>query len=162
MEISPKIENLPERHVAFVSYTGDYRANPQVFGDLFNKLFSWAGPKGLLTPDTLILSAYQDDPETTPPEELVVDVCMAAPEDVEVIGEVQKKVLPGGQYAIASVELESSQEYGPAWEAMVNWIKKNNYQMDVLRPWYEIYKNKPEEHPQGHHILDLCAAVKKS
>lgn len=160
MEVSPKIENLPERHVAFVSYTGNYVANPKVFEDLFNKLCSWAGPKGLLKPDVLMLSAYQDDPETTPPEELTVDVCMTVPGDVEVTGEVQKKTLPGGQYAIASVELDGPQEYGPAWKAIVNWTKESNFQMDISRPGYEIYKNNPKEHPQGHHILDICLAVK--
>jgi AraC family transcriptional regulator len=160
MEISPKIENLPERHVAFVSFTGNYIANSKVFENLFDKLCGWAGPKGLLKPDVIMLSSYQDDPKITPLEELTVDVCMTAPEDVEVSGEVRKKILPGGQYAVANVELDGPQEYGLAWEAVVGWSMQNNLQIDIARPSYEIYKNSPKEHPQGNHILDICLSIK--
>ncbi|MCI5211147.1 MAG: transcriptional regulator, partial [Candidatus Electrothrix sp. ATG2] len=41
----PKIEELPERTVAFVSYTGNYMGNPQVFMELFGKICGWAGAK---------------------------------------------------------------------------------------------------------------------
>jgi AraC family transcriptional regulator len=69
----PKIEELTERTVAFVSYTGNYMGNPQIFKDLFNKLCGWAGPKGLISPKSVFLSSYQDDPKITPPDELKLD-----------------------------------------------------------------------------------------
>lgn len=156
---TPQIQELPERHVAYVSFTGNYIGNSQVFEGLFGKLMGWAAPKGLITPNTVMLSSYQDDPKTTPPDELHVEVCMVAPEDVEVEGEVQKKILPGGKYAVATFELEGPQEYGAAWENVVKWIDENNYTIDMSRPSYEIYKNNPKEHPQGHHILDICMSV---
>ena len=37
---------------------------------------------------------------------------------------------------------------------------KNNKEIDMSRPSYEIYLNRPEEHPEHHHILDVCMAVK--
>ena len=39
----PLVRELAERMVAFVSFTGNYIGNAQVFGDLFHKLGDWAG-----------------------------------------------------------------------------------------------------------------------
>lgn len=160
MNISPQIQNLDERHVAYVSYTGNYSGNAEIFGMLFSKLCGWAAPKGLLNDDAVMLSSYQDDHEVTPLDELSVDVCITAPEDIEISGEIGKKTLPGGQYVVTSVELTGPQEYGPAWQEVAKWVKENGYKIDMSRPSYEIYKNDPTKHPQGHHILDICASVK--
>ncbi len=156
----PKIQELPERVVACVSFTGNYIGKPEIFADLFNKLGGWAGPKGLMSPETVYLSSYTDDPKSTPLDELKLDVCMSIPENTDVEGDIQKKVLPGGKYAVMHCELEEAQEYGSAWESIVEWVGKNGYSMDLSRPSYEIYLNNPEEHPQKHHILDICLSVK--
>ncbi len=73
---APEIQELPERLVACVSYKGNFMGNPQVFERLFHKLCTWAGPKGLILPESVFLSSYEDDARTTPPEELRLDVCM--------------------------------------------------------------------------------------
>lgn len=39
----PLVRELAERKVAFVSFTGNYIGNAQVFGSLFHKLGDWAG-----------------------------------------------------------------------------------------------------------------------
>lgn len=156
----PEIRELTERQVAFVSFTGNYMGNPQIFADLFDKLCGWAGPKGLITQSTVFLSSYQDDPNITPPDELKLELCMSIPPDTEVGGDVQKKVLPGGKYSVMNAELTGPEEYGPAWNAVVEWIEKNNFEIDMSRPSYEIYLNNPEEHPEKHHIIDICMSIK--
>ncbi len=97
MNISPEVQELSERHVAYISFIGDYRGKPEVFSSIFTKLFAWAAPKKLMNSDTLMISAYNNDPGTTPPEELSLDGCMTVPEDAETESEVQKKMLPGGK-----------------------------------------------------------------
>jgi len=156
----PCIKELTERQVAFVSFTGNYIGNPQVFETLFNKLCGWAGPKGLISTKSIFLSSYQDDPNITPPDELTLDLCMSLLQDTKVDGEIQKKVLPGGKYAVMRTELAGPEEYGPAWNAVVEWMERNNYQVDMSRPSYEIYLNNPEEHPEKHHIIDICMSVR--
>ncbi|EKU96199.1 DNA gyrase inhibitor [Leptolyngbya sp. PCC 7375] len=155
-----EIQERSERLVAYVSYQGNYVGNPQIFARLFNKLGSWAGPKGLISPESVFLSSYADDPEVTPPDELRLDVCMSIPEGTDVDGDIQKKILPGGSYAVMHAELTGTKEYETAWNAVVEWTEKNNYEVDVSRPSYEIYLNNPEEHPEKHHILDICLSVK--
>lgn len=155
----PEILTLHERQVACVSYTGNYIGNAQVFGNLFHKLGEWAGPKGMMGPEAVFLSAYQDDPETTPPDELKLECCMSIPADVEPGDGIEKKVLPGGKYVVMQAELIGPEEYGEAWNAVGLWIKENGQQIDMSRPSYEIYLNNPEEHPEKHHIVDICVSV---
>ncbi len=156
----PNIKELLERQVAFVSFTGNYMGNPQIFANLFDKLCGWAGPKGLISPKSVFLSSYQDDCKITPPDELKLDLCMSIPEDTKVDGDIQKKILSGGKYAVMHTELTGSEEYGPAWDTVVEWIERSNYEVDMSRPSYEIYLNNPEEHPEKHHIIDICRSVK--
>ena len=157
----PEIKNLQPKVVACVSFKGNYIGKPEIFAKLFNTLGAWAGPKGLITPETHFLSSYPDDPNVTPPDELRLDACMILPEDVITCeGEIEKKILPGGQYAIMHCELSGAEEYDNAWESIVEWIEESEYTLDMSRPSYEIYLNNPETHPQKHHILDICLSVK--
>ena len=162
MEIknNPEIKELGGKTVAYVPFKGNYLNNSKVFKDLIEKLYEWAGPKGLITPDSILLSSYQDDCKITPPDELKLEVCMTIKADVEVEGDIKKKVLPGGKYVVMRAELKGAEEYGPAWDKLVEWIKENNLEIDLSRPSYEIYLNNPEEHPEKHHIVDICRSVK--
>jgi AraC family transcriptional regulator len=155
-----EIKELEERTVAYVSFVGNYMGNAEVFEGLFTKLCGWAGPKQLMGEDTLFMSAYYDDPGVTPPEELKLDVCMTISDDVEVEGEIQKQTLPGGKYVVMRAELSGPEEYAPAWEKIVEWVIQNKLEMDMSRASYEIYLNSPDEHPENHHILDICMPVK--
>ncbi len=156
-----KVKELKARPVAYISFIGNYMGNVQVFSDLFNKLCEWAGPKKLIGPDTVFSSAYYDDPNITPPDELRLDVCINIPEDASVDGEIQKQVLSGGKYVVMNSELSGPEEYGPAWNAVVEWMQQNSYEIDMTRPSYEIYLNNPEEHPEKHHIIDICMSAKE-
>ena len=162
MEIvnGPEIKEIEEKNVAYVSFVGNYLGNAKVFEDLFYKLCSWAGQKQLMGPDTVLISAYYDDPSVTPPEELKLDVCMTIEDDFEVEGEIKKKWLPGGKYVVMRAELTGAEEYDPAWEKIFEWIVRNNLETDMSRAGYEIYLNSPGENPEKHHILDICMPIK--
>ena len=157
---TPEIKNLKEIQVAFVSFTGNYIGNPQIFQNLFNKLCEWAGPKRLLNPKTVFLSSYQDDPQITPPDKLKLDLCMGITDDIQVEGDIQKKNLPGGKYVVMNAELTGPEEYQQAWITPLEWMLKNGHEVDMERPCYEIYLNNPEEHPQKHHIVNICISAK--
>jgi AraC family transcriptional regulator len=107
-----------------------------------------------------MLSAYYDDPAVTPPEELKLEVCMSIPEETEVDGEIKKKKLPGGKYMVMRVELTGTEEYAAAWEKAVEWLILNKFEIDMSKASYEVYLNDPREHPQGHHIVDICMPIK--
>lgn len=161
MEIinEPEITNIDERTVAYVPFVGNYIGKEEVFAELFGELLGWAVPRDLIGPDTLMLSAYYDDPGVTPPEELKLDVCMTIGDTVEVAGNVKKKILPGGKYVVMRAELTGAEEYALAWEKIVEWLVQNKLEIDMSRASYEVYRNSPEEHPEKHHIVDICMPV---
>jgi AraC family transcriptional regulator len=156
----PEIRHLQDRSVACVSNTGNYVGDTELFARLFTELGEWASAMNLLTPDTVFLSAYENDPRTTPLDQLKLDVCMSIPDGVDVVSDkVRHKILPGGNFAVMHAELAGADEYASAWNAIVEWAEKNGYPTDPSRPSYEIYLNDPEEHPQKHQILDICLSV---
>jgi AraC family transcriptional regulator len=157
---TPEIKTLNDRTVAYVSFKGNYIGNSEVFKDLIGKVMGWAGPKGILSEKSLLLASYQDDPQTTAPEDLTLEICLEIDEATEVEGEIKKKVLPGGKYVVMHAELKGPDEYGPAWEKIVEWMKENNVEIDMSRPSYELYLNDPNEHPEKHHIIDICMSAK--
>ncbi|NLV25904.1 MAG: GyrI-like domain-containing protein [Methanomicrobiales archaeon] len=156
----PAIQDLGERYVAFVSYKGNYIGNTALFAELFGKLCGWGFQNQVMGPDTVMIAAYYDDMNVTPPDELTLDVCMSIPDHVQGQGEITTKNLPGGKYAVMGLELDGPEEYAAAWEKIVEFVASQDLDIDISRASYEIYLNNPEEHPQKHHIVDICMAVR--
>ena len=157
-----EVKNLPEMTVAYVRHVGAYQGDSELFGRLFTKLMTWAGPRGLIQfPQTQMLSVYYDNPDITDDEKLRVDVAISVPEDTEVDGEIGKMKLKGGTYAVARFEI-LPHEYGDAWDAVYGgWLPESGYQ-PIDSPCMELYQNDPNTHPEGKHIVDICIPVKPS
>ncbi len=155
-----EVKDFPETTLAYVRYVGPYKGDGQLFEGLFSKLFSWAGPRGLLNyPDTKTIIIYHDNPEITDETKLRVSVSISVPADTAVEGEIGKMVLPAGKYALARFEL-SDDEYQEAWDWVYrDWLPESGYQPDD-RPCFEMYHNDPKTHPQGKSIVDICIGVK--
>ncbi len=58
-----EVKEVPEMHIAYIRYIGYYSQNMKLFGNLFNRLFAWAGPRGLINfPQTKVMTIYHDNP----------------------------------------------------------------------------------------------------
>lgn len=158
--LTVEVKNIDPFSVAYVRHIGPYKGDSKLFESLFTKLFTWAGPRGLLNqPDVKILSVYHDSPEITDEAKLRTSVCVSVPEDTAVDGEIGKMTIAGGNYAFARFEINGD-EYEQAWNAVYSgWLPDSGYQPDD-RPCFELCHNNPKEHPEGKHILDICVAVK--
>jgi AraC family transcriptional regulator len=159
-EVKVEVKDLPDMYVAYLRYIGPYKGNEKLFQGLFEKLCSWAGPRGLIRPNqTQFISIYHDDPEITEEEKLRTDICLTVPEDTKVEGEIGKAVIPGGKYGVGHFEIMPV-EYQKAWDTVLcGWLPESGYQCDD-RPCFEIYLNDPKQHPEGKHIVDICIPVK--
>jgi AraC family transcriptional regulator len=157
---SVEVKDIADIHVAYIRHIGPYAGDQQLFGNLFNRLCTWAGPRGLLRfPETKFVTIYYDNPEITDENKLRTDVCITVPADTQVDGEVGKATIPAGKYAIAHFEI-NPERYGDAWNAVYGgWLPESGYQPDD-RPCFELYLNNPEEHPEGKHIVDIYVAVR--
>ena len=74
-------------------------------------------------------------------------------------GPANTMTVSGGRYAVARFELKED-EFAEAWDLLVGgWLPQSGYQ-PADGPYYELYHNNPEEHPERIHILDICIPVK--
>jgi AraC family transcriptional regulator len=159
LSVNVEVRELPERHVAYVRHVGPYKGDTGLFGRLFEKLITWAGPRDLLGPDSQMMTLYHDDPEITEEEKLRISVCLTVPEDTEVDGEVGKTKVAGGKYAVGKFELDPDQ-YPEAWASIYGgWLPQSGFQPDD-RPAFELYLNDPKEHPEHKCIVEIAVPVK--
>ena len=160
IQANVEVKDMPELHVAYVRHIDRYQGDTELFGQLFERLMKWAGPRGLLNfPETQILAVYYDEPEITDDDKLRVDACITVPQDTPAEGEIGRMTIAGGKYAVAQSELQPD-EYEDAWNAVFGgWLPESGYQPGD-GPCYELYLNDPNEHPEGKHIVDICVPVK--
>ena len=158
--VKVEVKDQPETYVAYIRHIGPYQGDSSLFEKLFQKLFQWAGPRGLLRfPDTKAMCIYHDNPEITDADKLRTDICITVPQDTAVDGEVGKMTIPAGTFAIARFELKAD-EYKQAWDSVYGgWLPNSGYQPDE-GPCFEIYHNDPKEHPENKSIVDICIPVK--
>lgn len=154
---SVEVKDLPSMTVAYIRHTGPYKGDSKLFEGLWNKLFTWAGPRGLMGgKDFRSLIVYHDDPNVTIEDKLRMSVCITVPAETKVEGEVGKMELEAARYVIARFEVQE-QEFQQAWEWVYGqWLPTSGYQPDD-KPCFEIY---PEEPKDGKFIVDICVPVK--
>jgi AraC family transcriptional regulator len=160
MQAKVEVKQMPEMSLIYVRHIGPYQGDSKLFEGLFNKLMTWAGPRGLLRfPETKSLCVYHDDPQITDKDKLRTDACITADADTEVDGDVGKLILAGGKYAVARFEVKG-EEFQQAWDAVCGgWLPESGYQPED-GPCYEVYHNDPKQHPEGKCIVDICVPVK--
>ncbi|HRQ31189.1 MAG TPA: AraC family transcriptional regulator [Saprospiraceae bacterium] len=154
---SVEVKIIPEMTLAYIRHIGPYQGNENLFENLWNRLFAWAGPRGLLgQKDLKSLIIYHDDPNVTNEEKLRMSLCISVPENTEVGGEIGKMTLESANYVIARFELDASQ-FGEAWNwVYAQWLPQSGYQPDD-KPCFEMY---PEEPKNGLFTVEICVPVK--
>ena len=159
MRFEAQVKELPERNVACIRHVGPYNQ----IGKAIEKVFAWAGPKGLVQfPKTDVLAVYHDDPEKVDTSELRSDACLTVPEGTQADGDVTTMKVPGGTFAVAHVEIDGS-EFGAAWDKLVGeWMPENGCKPDESRLCYELYLNDQEQHPEKKFIVDICEPIVKT
>lgn len=155
MKADVKIERIDKMRVAYVRYIGPYAGNTELFGNLYKRVFAWAGPRGVDTSTTYVL--YHDDPAVTEESKLRVSVCVPIQDGVQVSGEVCEMEIGGGEYAVGSFAV-GSDEFGEAWGYMCGeWLPGSGYQPADSAP-FERYGASCETE-DGKMKVDICIPV---
>lgn len=151
-----EIRELPELHVAYVRRIGPY--GPDI-GNAFHTLMNWAERKKLFGPDTQVLAAYWDNPDTTPPEECRSDACITLSRGtVQTEEGIHFQTLKSGTFAVYRCEV-CNNDYETPWNFIVNeWLPTSGHHFGP-NPCYEIYHNDASQDPDGKWILDICLSV---
>jgi len=154
---SVEVKELPKMTVAYIRHIGPYKGDEKLFEKLWNKLFSWAGPRGLLNGgDFKSLIIYHDDPNLTAENKLRMSVCVTVPQETKVDDEIGKMEIDAAKYLVARFEV-AAHEFQQAWEWVYGeWFPSSGYQPDD-KPCFEMY---PEEPKNGKFVVDICVPVK--
>ncbi len=154
---SVEVKKLPEMTVAYIRHTGPYKGDEKLFEGLWNKLFTWAGPRGLIAAkDFKSLIVYHDDPNVTIEDKLRMSVCIGVAEETKVDGEIGKMRIESAECVVARFEV-AAEEFQLAWEWVYGqWLPTSGYQPDD-KPCFEIY---PEEPKNGKFVVEICVPVK--
>lgn len=154
---SVEVKEFPKMTVAYIRHTGPYQGDDKLFEGIWNRLFAWAGPRGLIGgKDFRSLVIYHDDPNVTIGDKLRMSVCITVPEDTKVDGEIGKMEIPRARYMIARFVL-TAQDFQEAWDWVYGqWFPTSGYQPDD-KPCFEMY---PEEPKDGKFTVDICIPVK--
>lgn len=154
---SVEIKELPKMTLAYIRHIGPYKGDDKLFEGLWNRLFAWAGPRGLIGgKDFRSLVIYHDDPGVTIEDKLRMSVCITVPPETKVDGEIGKMELDAAKYVIARFEV-NAQQFQEAWDWLYGeWFPASGYQPDE-KPCFEMY---PEEPRDGKFVVDICVPVK--
>ena len=154
---SVEVKELPKMTVAYIRHIGPYKGDDKLFERIWNSLFSWAGPRGLIGGENFkSLVIYHDDPNVTIEDKLRMSVCITVPAETKVDGEIGKMEIEAAKYVIARFEL-TAQDFQQAWDWVYGqWFPTSGYQPDD-KPCFEMY---PEEPKDGKFIVDICVPVK--
>lgn len=155
MEANIEVRQMPEMKAVYVRHIGAFNE----IGQAYEKLFKWAYPRGLYTPNaSKSATVTHDDPSVTELEKVRQSACIIVDGDIKVDGEIGKLTIPGGKYAVGRFELGFT-DFEKAWNSMCNWFVESGYQQGD--GWtYELYHNDYTTHPERKHIVDICIPVK--
>ncbi len=152
------IEHIEPFKIAYVRNIGDYVANTELFDELYQRLFAWAGPRGLaLSPS---YNLYHDNRFITRESHLRVMVALAIPDEIKAYGDIGVTRLSGGSYAVRRYCL-CEDEFSTAWDWMTSvWLQQSGYQLDTERESMERCLSSLCH--AGHHFyeVDICIPVK--
>ncbi|OFX83386.1 MAG: hypothetical protein A2W99_11735 [Bacteroidetes bacterium GWF2_33_16] len=155
MKTNIQIKEMPAMDLVYFRYYGPFNQ----IGTAYEKLFKWAGPRGLLNfPETKTVTVYHDDPKITDMQKVRQDACITVKGDLKVDGEFGKQKLQGGKYAVGRFEIDPT-EFEKAWDAMCIWVSESGYLPSDSSP-YELYYEDPEYNANSKFLLDICIPVK--
>jgi AraC family transcriptional regulator len=154
---SMEVKELPRMTVAYIRNMGPWNGDKKRYLSLREKLFAWAGARGLMdSKDFKYLILYHDDPQVALSDKLRMSLCVTVPPETKVEGEIGKMEIEAAKYAIAHFEI-TEHDFQKAWEWLYGqWLPHSGYQPDD-KPYFETYP----EPPQGEKfIVDFCVPVK--
>jgi AraC family transcriptional regulator len=154
MDTKIEIRQMPELNLIYVRHRGAFNR----IGEAYEKLFRWAGPRGLVTPDAKTVTVYHDDPAITAIDKVRQDASIVVAPGTRGEGEVGHATVPAGKYAVGGFELRET-EFEQAWNTMCSWLTESGWQ-PADGPTYEYYHNDYRNHPEHRFIVDICIPVR--
>jgi AraC family transcriptional regulator len=150
-----EIRDIEEKKVIYVQRIGKYSDSA---GEAWQAVCAYAGPNGLIGPQSEFIGISYDDPTVTPEEKLRYDACITVDREVSAEGEVGVQSIPAGKYAVGLHKgpydglLEAYQYlYG-------EWLPESGRELRDA-PCFEKYLNSPEDTAPEDLLTEIYAPI---
>ena len=121
---------------------------------VWNKLFNWANPKGLITNETKYFGLSFDDPEITAASKCRYYAGINIPDSIKVDDGMETMVLPAGKFAACKLWAATREIQQIYKNLFLHWLPKSGYNLDQL-PVYELYLDM-QENERGEILIEFC------
>lgn len=151
-----KVVQRPAMHLAV--FRGRRGYEPASIGQVWMKMFEWAGQRGLSTEPPNLVAVSVDDPTITPPHKCRYFAGLVVPERTAGSAGVSFMDYPRHLCAVCRMVCEDS-HIQPAYHTLYRqWLPDSGFVMDDLAP-YEVYFDAPDAHPGSPYVFDLCVPI---
>lgn len=149
-----RFEQLPEMRIAFVRHVGTYEETDEAV----ERLFRWAGPRGLLNEPATFFGIAYDDPEVTPSDKLRYDAALEVPEAITPEGDIGIQLLPSQKYAV-TLHRGSYETLGVTYSHFCGeWLPLSGREV-LAAPALEFYLNSPQDTPPAELRTEIYLPV---
>lgn len=149
-----QIKWMPNFHIAYLSYIGDFYEVDKTY----TTLFEWTKQNQLLdTPNSKFFTIYHDDPAVTKLEKNRQSIGITIPSNIKVEGKIGKLTISEGKYLVGYFELFDT-EYDKAWNTMyLTVIEKGCRMRDAYL--YEMYEAKDNDLFSQPYKVFMCLPI---
>lgn len=154
-EYKVEIEKIDDLTVAYATSWGEYNLEIPL---AWFRLFSWAGKKRFLLPDTIKLGIAYDNPNVCASEKLRYEACVSVTHGTVGKGGIRVKKLKGGLYATVLYDGKYSGLQSFFDSFFINWFQHSPYQLDD-RPALQIHVSKNNTLNQKSAKLKICIPI---
>lgn len=129
--------------------------------EAWSRLYRWAGPRGLLGPQTFTAGVSWDNPELCPPESCRYSACIAIPDELEISGDVVLLTFPARNYLCLGF-CGREADFSAAYNSLYSCILPESGCEPEDAPAIELYKIQTDS-PSGETSpfdLDIALPVK--
>jgi len=150
-----RIETLDPMHLAFARGTGPYG---EAAGNAWGTLCAWAGPRGLLGPQTRMIGICHDDPQVSPAAKVRYDAAIPVPVTCRAEGPIGIVDLAGGRHAVFTHQ-GPYDHLADSWNQLVTqWMPQHGHRLGTT-PSFEVYLNDPASTPAEALLTDICVPL---
>ncbi|MBK6265123.1 AraC family transcriptional regulator [Marivirga sp. S37H4] len=152
MNAKIEIKEMSKANFMYISCLGS-----QELAGAFQKLISWAVPRGLMNERAKLMTIYHDSLKVTEEEKARLSACFILDKSIETGGEIELSEINAGRYIIGNFEIKL-EEFEKSWTSLYLWMNEHGYKK-ADRDVFEIYHNNFNEHPEKKAIVDFCIPI---
>ncbi len=158
MNLNLEIQNMPERHVAYVPTFDGY--DDENLAKAYRILYEWGEPRGFFKIESMVIGIGFDNPDITSENKCRYYVCVLVPKEITSNNTISFLDIPKGLYGVFHFFGTKTQVKDAYNYVYGIWLPSSDYFPGNSHP-YEIYRSDPGIDQGGNFKMDICIPLKR-